>query len=55
MEFLMLLLLAVSLFIVWRKPEKEKWAWRLFLASTAVCVFLFLLDVHTAVFQMGNL
>lgn len=55
MEMLMLLLLAGSVFLLWRKPEKEKAAWRLFLAASAVCVFLFILDVHTYLVPMGNI
>ena len=55
MEMLMLSLLAVSCFLIWRKPQREKLAWGLFLAASAICVFLFILDVHTYLVPMGNI
>lgn len=41
MEFLMYSLATIALFLVWKKPEKEKLAFGLFWLGTAVSMVVF--------------
>lgn len=41
MELLGFLLFAISIFIAWKKPEKECWAFGAFVLGTAVCFIMF--------------
>ncbi len=48
MEFLNLILIFVTAWLVWRRPEKERLARRLLLVSIALMVFLFMLGTRTS-------
>lgn len=41
MEFLILILLTLSVWLVWKKPEKEKLAFAFFVAGTAICFLMY--------------
>jgi hypothetical protein len=48
MEFLNLVLIFITAFLVFRKPEKERLAFRLLVVSVLLMVFLFSLATRTA-------
>ena len=45
MEFMMLMAIAYSVFLVWKKPEKEGLAFGCFLFSLFFCVMLYMFAV----------
>jgi uncharacterized membrane protein YozB (DUF420 family) len=54
MEFLNLLLIVTAAVLVLRKPERERVAFRLLVASTLLMVFLFLMATRTGVLPGVN-
>lgn len=46
MEFLNFLLMLWAAWLIWRRPEKERLAFRLLLISCAIMVLLFLIGTH---------
>lgn len=54
MEFLILMLLAVSLWLVWKKPHKEKLAFNLFLAGAGLCFFMYFVASFGSVLPFGS-
>lgn len=54
MEFLYLLLLAVTVFLLWRKPEKEALAWKIFVIASLICSFHFLVNGFSYLMPLGN-
>lgn len=54
MEFLNLLVIFTAGFLVLRKPDRERLAFRLLVASTLVMVFLFLMATRTGVLPGVN-
>ncbi|MDR3346896.1 MAG: hypothetical protein LBS73_06950 [Campylobacteraceae bacterium] len=55
MEFIMYTLIAISVFLVWRKPAEEKLAFRLFWAGSAMSIILFLIAVSSSFVPAINL
>lgn len=55
MEFLNFLLILTAAWLVWRRPEKEKLAFRLLLASCVIMALLFLVGTHTSLVPGVNL
>jgi uncharacterized membrane protein len=54
MEFLQLLLLFASAFLVWRRPEKERLAFGLLLAGIALMILLYSLGTRTSLLPGVN-
>ena len=48
MEFLNFLLILWAGWLIWRRPEKERLAFRLLLASCLLMALLFLIGTHTS-------
>jgi multisubunit Na+/H+ antiporter MnhC subunit len=48
MEFLNFILLFIAAFLLWRKPEKERLAFRLLLLSIALMIVLFSMATRTS-------
>lgn len=54
MELLILVLLAAAVWLVWRKPEKEKVAFRLFVLGAALCFAMYFIASFTSVLPFGS-
>lgn len=54
MEFLNLVLIFVTAFLVFRKPEKERLAFRILVVSVLLMVFLFSMATRTALLPGVN-
>jgi hypothetical protein len=54
MEFLNFVLIFVTAFLLLRKPEKERLAFRLLVVSTLLMVALFLIATRTAILPGVN-
>jgi heme A synthase len=55
MEFLNFLLMLVAGWLVWRRPERERLAFRLLVASGLLMMLLFLIGTHTSFVPGVNL
>ena len=55
MEFLNFLIILVVAWLVWRRPEREKLAFRLLVASCVIMAVLFLIGTHTSLIPGVNL
>ena len=55
MEFLNFLIILVVAWLVWRRPEREKLAFRLLLVSCLIMAALFFIGTHTSVIPGVNL
>ncbi len=55
MEFLNFVLIATAAWLVWRRPEKERLAFRLLVLSCVIMVLLFLVGTHGAFLPGVNL
>lgn len=55
MEFLNFLLILTAAWLVWRRPEKERLAFRLMLASCLLMALLFLIGTHGSLVPGVNL
>ncbi len=55
MEFLNFLLIAGAAWLVWRRPERERLAFGLLVASCVLMALLFLLGTHTSLVPGVNL
>ncbi len=54
MEFLIFVLLFITAFLLWRKPEKERLAFRLLAAGMVLMVMLFLIATRTGILPGVN-
>ncbi len=54
MEFLNFVLLFVIAFLLWRKPEKERLAFRMLVVSVLLMVMMFLVATRTAILPGVN-
>lgn len=54
MEFLGFVLIGVSGWLVWRRPERERIAFRLLIAAAVLMVFLYLVGTRGAVLPGFN-
>lgn len=54
MEFASLVLIFTSAFLVWRRPDKERLAYRLLLASIVLMVLLYSLGTRTSLLPGVN-
>ena len=54
MEFLSLLFIFASAFLVWRRPERERLAYGLLIASVVLMVLLFSLGTRTSLLPGVN-
>lgn len=55
MEFLNFLLILWAGWLVWRRPERERLAFRLLLVSCVLMALLFLVGTHTSLLPGVNL
>ncbi len=55
MEFLNFLVILVVGWLVWRRPERERLAFRLLVVSCLLMVLLFLIGTHTSFVPGVNL
>jgi heme A synthase len=55
MEFLNFLLILWAGWLIWRRPEQERLAFRLLLASCVLMALLFLVGTHTSLVPGVNL
>ena len=55
MEFLNFLLILAAAWLVWRRPEREKLAFRLLVASCVLMALLFLIGTHGSLVPGLNL
>jgi hypothetical protein len=55
MEFLNLLISLVAALLVWRRPERERLAFRMMLVSCVIMAILFFIGTHTSVIPGLNL
>jgi heme A synthase len=55
MEFLNFLIILVAAWLVWRRPEREKLAFRLMVVSCVLMALLFLIGTHTSLIPAVNL
>jgi heme A synthase len=55
MEFLNFLIILVAAWLVWRRPERERLAFRLMVASCVIMAILFFIGTHTSVIPGVNL
>jgi uncharacterized membrane protein len=55
MEFLNLVIMLVAGWLVWRRPERERLAFRLLVASCVLMMLLFLVGTHTSFVPGVNL
>jgi heme A synthase len=55
MEFLNFLIILWAGWLIWRRPEKERLAFRLLLASCLLMALLFLIGTHTSLVPGVNL
>jgi hypothetical protein len=54
MEFLNLLIIFFTAFLVWRRPERERLAFRLLVFSIVLMIFLFSLGTRTSLLPGVN-
>jgi hypothetical protein len=54
MEFLNLVMILFTAFLVWRRPERERLAFRLLVISIALMMFLFTLGTRTSLLPGVN-
>lgn len=55
MEFLNFLIILAAVWLVWRRPEREKLAFRLLVASCVLMALLFLIGTHGSLVPGVNL
>lgn len=55
MEFLNFLIIVWAAWLVWRRPERERLAFTLLLASCLLMALLFLVGTHTSLLPGVNL
>lgn len=55
MEMLMLTLWSISVYLVWRKPEKEKTAFLCFNLGTAICIIVYAVAAWNSFLPFGTL
>ena len=55
MEFLNFLIILVVGWLVWRRPERERLAFRLLVVSCVLMVLLFFIGTHTSLVPGVNL
>jgi heme A synthase len=55
MEFLNFLIILWAAWLVWRRPQKERLAFRLLVASCLLMALLFLIGTHTSLVPGVNL
>ena len=55
MEFLNFLIVLAAAWLVWRRPERERLAFQLLVASFVIMAVLFLIGTHTSVVPRLNL
>jgi uncharacterized membrane protein len=55
MEFLNLLIIVTTAWLVWRRPEKERLAFRLLVVSCLLMALLFLIGTHGSLVPGVNL
>lgn len=55
MEFLNFLIIIWAAWLLWRRPEKERLAFRLLILSCIVMAVLFLIGTHTSLVPRVNL
>ena len=55
MEFLTFLIILFAAWLVWRRPEREKLAFRLLLVAWVIVATLFFIGTHTSVIPGVNL
>jgi heme A synthase len=55
MEFLNFLIIIWAAWLLWRRPEKERFAFRLLILSCIVMAVLFLIGTHTSLVPRVNL
>jgi uncharacterized membrane protein len=55
MEFLNFLIIIWAAWLLWRRPEKERLAFRLLILSCIVMAVLFLIGTHTGLVPRVNL
>ena len=55
MEFLNFLLIILAAWLVWRRPERERLAFRLLVASCVLMALLFLIGTHGSLVPGVNL
>jgi uncharacterized membrane protein len=55
MEFLNFLIILVAAWLVWRRPERERLAFRMMLVSCVIMAILFFIGTHTSVIPGLNL
>jgi uncharacterized membrane protein len=55
MEFLNFLIILTAASLVWRRPEKERLAFGLMMASCALMALLFLVGIHGSLLPGVNL
>lgn len=55
MEFLNFLLILTAAWLVWRRPERERVAFGLMVASCVIMALLFLIGTHTSIIPGVNL
>lgn len=54
MEFLILMLLALSVWIIWRKPQKEALAFIMFAVGAGLCFFMYFVASFGSVLPFGS-
>ena len=54
MELLILVLLAIAVWLVWRKPAKEKVAFRLFMIGAGLCFTMYFIASFPSVLPFGS-
>ena len=55
MEFLTFLIILCAAWLVWRRPERERLAFRLMVVSCVLMAILFLIGTHTSLIPRVNL
>ena len=55
MEFLNFLIILAAAWLVWRRPERERLAFRLMAISCVIMALLFLIGTHTSLLPRVNL
>lgn len=54
MEFLYLVLLLASVCLIWRKPDREALAWKLFVVASLICGIHFFINGFSYLLPLGN-
>jgi cell division protein FtsW (lipid II flippase) len=55
MEFLNLLLILAAAWLLWRRPERERFAFGLLVVSCIIMIILFFIGTHTSVVPGVNI